>query len=85
MSQNTNLHQHVHLCAQHHDLQRHSSNIFFVWFGDVFRETEAIYLLIGVTIQIKNSATSLCRKTRIIYKANQRQVSEAVLYGVCPL
>lgn len=59
MSQNTNLNQHVHLCAQHHDLQRHGSNIFFVWFGDVFRETEAIYLLINVAIQIKNSTTSL--------------------------
>lgn len=50
MGQNTNLNQHVHLCAQHHDLQRHGSNIFFVWFGDVFRETEAIYLLINVAI-----------------------------------
>lgn len=59
MSQNTNLNQHVHLRAQHHDLQRHGSNIFSVWFGDVFRETEAIYLLTGVAIQIKNSATSL--------------------------
>lgn len=63
MIKNTNLYQHVHLRTQNHDLKRNGSDIFFVWFVDVFGETEAIHLLIDVTVQIKNSAASLCRKT----------------------
>lgn len=62
MNKNANLYQHVHLCTQNHDLKRNSSNIFSVWFRDIFGKTEAIYLLTDVTIQIKNSATSLCRE-----------------------
>ncbi len=63
----TNLDEHVHLCAQGHDLQRHCSNLFFVRFSDIIGETEAIDLLIGVTIQKEDSAASLRKNTRSLY------------------
>lgn len=56
---NTDLHQHVHLCAQHHHLQRHCSHLFSDRFADIVGKTQAVYLLVGVSVEMKDFPASL--------------------------
>lgn len=53
------LEEHVYLRAYRHDLQCHRGHFLFVWLGHVVRETQAVYLLAGITVQVEHPAAAL--------------------------
>lgn len=48
---NVHLDKHVQFHAQGHDLNGHRSNLPNVWICDIIWEAEAVWLLIGVTVE----------------------------------
>lgn len=57
----TDFDEHVHFCAQRHHLQGYRGNFVTVRLGDLIWETEAVDLLVGVSVQEQDSPTSLMK------------------------